>query len=431
MRGRQYIRATLSVAVLSATLVMGSAPAGAQTGIDWTNVMRALGNALHSWRWSPFPTRTPTGATVQPTAARTLPPTRTASSTRVPSVTRTALPTRTETFTRVPTRTGTVTRTATDTRTPRPPTNTPSPRPTATPIPTLSNDGHIAFDTAEGIPPEQKLASAFVVFPYIDTTAPMDTRIELMNMSNETISLQCFYVRQVDCVEIGFFVSLTANQPLSWSARDGTNNPLTGTAVPPLDTFNSIGELKCAVDASRPDLSAHNVLQGRALVFDTNSGETVGYGAVGFQRLSPGSYTGVVDLDGFTYESCPDRLHFQVLTTQAGVPSSTLITVPCAEDLLTQTPTETVVQLAIINEFEQVFSSSFRFKCFAATPFSRFITLNKSTLGSDTAHLVVRGVSTPLIGLVIDRFAGQNNTLHTTANEPFLEGGRSATVIFP
>ena len=36
---------------------------------------------------------------------------------------------------------------------------------------------------------------------------------------------------------------------------------------------------------------------------------------------------------------------------------------PCAEDLLTQTPTETVVQMAIVNEFEQVFSSSYRQKC--------------------------------------------------------------------
>jgi hypothetical protein len=431
MRGGRKIKIGLTVAALFAGLVLGSAPAAAQTGIDWANLMRALNNALHSWRLSPFPTRTPTRGTVNATAARTVPPTRTASSTRVPTVTRTALPTRTETSTRVATRTGTATRTATDTRTPRPPTNTPSPRPTATAIPTVANDGHIAFDTAEGAPPEQKLASAFVVFPYVLSAPPLDTRIELMNMSNEQISLQCFYVRSVDCFETGFFVTLTPNQPLSWSAYNGTNNPLTGTAVPPFDTFSGIGELKCAVDASRPELSAHNVLQGRALVFDTNSGETVGYGAIGFQRLSPGSYTGVVELDGFTYDSCPDRLHFQVLTTQAGVPSSTLITVPCAEDLLTQTPTETVVQLAIINEFEQVFSSSFRFKCFAATSFSKFITLNKSSLGSDTAHLVVRGVSTPLIGLVIDRFAGQNNTLHTTANEPFLEGGRPATVIFP
>jgi len=424
MRGRSMRTAAIVAGLLAASLLGGPAPVRAQT-IDWTNLMRALGNALHSWRLSPFPARTPTVA-VPPTAAGT--------STRRPSATRTAAPTRTETYTRVPTRTLPPTRTATETRTAtktRPPTSTWTPRPTSTPIPTTSNDGQIAFDTAEGLPPQQKLASAFIVFPYLDTTAPVDTRIELMNMSNEQISLQCFYVRQSDCVEIGFFVSLTANQPLSWSAFDGTSNPLTGTSVPPLDTFGGIGELKCAVDASRPDLSAHNVLQGRALVFNRNTGETVGYGAVGFQRLSPGAYTHIVELDGFTYESCPDRLHFQVFSNQVGGPSSTLITVPCEENLLTQRPTESVVQLAIINEFEQVFSSSFRFTCFAAQSFSRIGTLNRSTLGTDTAHLVVRGVTTPLIGLVIDRFLGQGGTLHTTANEPFLEGGRSATVIFP
>jgi hypothetical protein len=57
--------------------------------------------------------------------------------------------------------------------------------------------------------------------------------------------------------------------------------------------------------------------------------------------------------------------------------------------------------------------------------------LSTSLSGGDSAHVVVRGVSTPLIGLGIDRFTGQNATLHTTANEPFLEGGRSSTVILP
>jgi hypothetical protein len=311
------------------------------------------------------------------------------------------------------------------------PTRTQTPRPTSTPIPTLASDGQIAFDVAEGIPPEQKLASAFIVFPYLVTKAPLDTHIELINMSNQPVGLQCFYVRQTDCVEVGFFVALTANQPLSWSAHDGTSNVLTGTAVPPLDTFGGIGELKCAVDTQLADPSAHNVLQGRAIVFDTVSGQTVGYGAVGFQRLAPGPYTGEVDLDGSTYEACPDRLHFQVLTRQSGGPTGELIAVPCAEDLLTQTPTETVVQLQIVNEFEQVFSSSFRFTCFTDQSFSKFLTLSNAVAGGDTVHLVVRGVAVPLIGLGIDRFIGQNNTLHTTANEPFLEGGRSATVIFP
>ena len=439
MRGAGRTKTTIIRAGLLVALVLGSsAPTLAQTSgtssIDWSKIMRALGNVLNSWRLSPFPVRTPTAVvpTLTPTVAgplgtptRTLIPSRTASSTRVPTATRTSPP---------PTRTATSSRTATVTRTPtdtRPPTNTKTPRPTSTPVPTLSNDGQIAFASAEGIPPAQKLASAFVVFPYLVTKPPFDTRIELMNMSNQQITLQCFYVRQSDCVEIGFFVSLTANQPLSWSAFDGTSNVLTGTHVPPLDTFDGIGELKCAVDAMRADLDAHNVLQGRAIVVDSVSGETVGYGAIGFQRLSPGDYTGIVDLDGFTYESCPDRLHFQLLTVPTGGPPGNLITVPCAEDLLTQTPTQSVVQLQIVNEFEQVFSNSYRFSCIGNLSLSRFLTFSQSVNGSDSVHVIARGISTPLIGLAIDRFTGQNNTLHTTSNEPFLEGGRPATVIFP
>jgi hypothetical protein len=185
------------------------------------------------------------------------------------------------------------------------------------------------------------------------------------------------------------------------------------------------------VASDLPDLNTHNALQGRVIVFERATGETVAYGAIGFQRLTPGAFSSVIDLDGFTYDACPDRLHFQVLTRQSGVPASEMIIAPCAQDLLTQTPTESTVQLAIVNEFEQVFSSSFRFRCLSSLTFSSLNTLSLSTLGSETAHVVVRGVSTPLVGLVIDRFLGQNGTLHTTSNEPFLEGARASTVIFP
>lgn len=423
------------------TLLMVAALALAQPsfaaptiGVDWNSVLKALGGALDSWRISPFTNRTPT---VAPTRTRTPisgTATRTPSKTRTPSSTRTATRTRTPTNTRpftstvTPSRTATATRPPTATRTPRPPTNTPTPRPTSTPVPTLSSDGRIAFAEAEGIPPAQKLASAFIVLPYIVSSATHDTRIELMNMSDREIELQCFYVRASDCLEVGFFMRLTANQPLSWLAYDGASNPVAFSAVPP---FDGVGEMKCAVAADRPELSAHNALQGRALIYEKATGETVGYDAIGFQRLTPGSFSGVIDLDGFTYEECPDRLHFAILSRQTGGPVSELITVPCAEDLLTQTPTQTVVQMQIVNEFEQVFSSSYRFSCITSQAFSKFGTLSKSTLGTDAAHLIVRGVSTPLIGLVIDRFNGQNNTLHTTANEPFLEGGRPSTVIFP
>jgi hypothetical protein len=277
------------------------------------------------------------------------------------------------------------------------------------------------------------------VFPYVVSgSSPfignnVDTRIEIFNMSNNPVELQCFYVRQTkkdECTEVGFYITLTANQPLSWFVDEGPGLNLTNSRVPP---FSGVGELKCAVSSPLPALSAHNVVQGRAIVFDRVTGENIGYGAIGFQKLSPGGFTGVVDLDGFSYESCPDRLHFQVLANRSGGPSSGLITVTCAEDLWLQRWPQTTVQLAIINEFEQVFSSSFRFTCMSSLAFSSLSTLSYNVLGTDTAHVIVRGVSEPLIGMVIDRFKGPGmaGPLHTTANEPFLEGGRSSTVIFP
>jgi hypothetical protein len=421
-----------AVVAILASLSLAQPAFADPLGINWGAVLKAVGGALDSWRLSPFTNKTPT-----PLPTRTRTPVPAATVTRTPSNTRTATRTitpsvtRTPTLTATPSRTITATRQPTDTRTPtltRTPTRTYTPRPTATAVPTTSANGQIAFDLAPGAPPAQKLASAYIVLPYIVSTATQNTRIELMNMSAQDVQLQCFYVRQSDCVEVGFFLRLTANQPLSWLAFDGTSNPISFSSVPP---FDGVGELKCAVAADRPELSAHNVLQGRALVYERTTGETVGYDAIGFQRLSPGTYDGTISLDGFTYEECPDRLHFVVLSRQSGGPVSELITVTCAEDLLTQTPTQTTVQLAIVNEFEQVFSSSYKFSCITSQPFSKLSTINKSTLGTDTAHIVVRGVSTPLIGMVIDRFNGQNNTLHTTANEPFLEGGRDSTVILP
>jgi hypothetical protein len=462
------------IGLLVALSICAPRGAGAQNpgmAIDWNAVLQALGNAMESWRLtSPAaaPTDTPEPeptATAVPspsrtsvptfthaptrTPSRTRTPTRTATGTRTRTSTRTITATRTPTGTRTPTRTRTETRTASPTLTPTPsrtrtvtrtptqsrtvthtrtPTRTRTPVPTWTPTPTFdpsSANGKIDLVVAGGIPPAQKLASALVVFPYIVSQGGTNTRIELVNLSDQKIDLNCFYVRQSDCVEVGFYVSLTAEQPLSWLASDGANNPLTFTAVPP---FDGVGELKCAVISNRPELSFHNVLQGRAIVYDA-AGETVGYGAIGFQKLSPGSFPGTVDLDGFNYEQCPDRLHFQVFTRQSGS-SSDLILVPCAQDLLNQIPTETTVQLAIVNEFEQVFSSSFRFSCHTSKSFSRISTLGSSSLGTLTAHLIVRGVGGPLLGLVVDRFQAFGMP-HTTANDPFLEGGRPATVIFP
>ena len=61
----------------------------------------------------------------------------------------------------------------------------------------------------------------------------------------------------------------------------------------------------------------------------------------------------------------------------------------------------------------------------------RAIAFRTRAVAADTdACRLVHGESDALPGLVIDRFQAYGQT-HTTANDPFLEGGRPATVIFP
>jgi hypothetical protein len=267
-----------------------------------------------------------------------------------------------------------------------------------------------------------------LVYPLIEADkggSPRDTRVEIVNLTGAAVSVHCAYIYSDSCAATDFSLWLTANQPLSWMASTGYRSFLTFTAIPP---FLGSGELKCAVQPSTPDLSSHNALQGRALVSDASPSETLGYTAIGFRRLTPGYFTGVFNLDGSEYEQCPDRLHFSVLASQAGSDSE-IILVPCTENVL-YGGTETPIGLSITNEFEETLSGSLSLQCMLRSSFSTISPLRRSSLGTDTAHLIVRGVNVPVIGLVIDRFTGFA-TPSVSANEPYLEGGRSAVLQLP
>jgi hypothetical protein len=295
---------------------------------------------------------------------------------------------------------------------------------------------------AQSGPPAQKLPSALVVLPLIRACSPSisnplpsgctsgesrETRIDLLNLTSRTVDVQCFYVDSDSCNEVGFFVTMTPFQPVSWLASQGFSNRQTFSAAPP---FVGEGELKCAVIPSRPEVEFHNAIQARAIIYGSD-GQTVGYSATGFRRLSDGDYTGLIQLDGVTYEQCPDKLHFTVLGESPGTSESEMVLVPCTQDLLTQTPSQPNVSYTITNEFEQSFSAGIRFKCFDR----RFLTdisstLGLTALGSTTAHVVVRGVGFSLIGLAIDNFTFNGQEL-TAGNDPSFQGGRSATVTLP
>ncbi|GIW41723.1 MAG: hypothetical protein KatS3mg076_2300 [Candidatus Binatia bacterium] len=308
-------------------------------------------------------------------------------------------------------------------------TRTPTRVPSFTPTPTATRTPPTGAVASSGSP-AQKLPAALLVYPYVragtqDGTT-YDTRIEILNMTSAPVSLQCFYLRAEDWFETGFFVTLTAGQPLSWLASTGARNVITFTAVPP---FQGEGELKCGVLPATPDLESHNAVQGRAIVFD-DQGQVAGYSAISFRRLVPGEFTGTFELDGITYEMCPRTLHFDVLAAKPGSQSE-IVLVPCTQDFLEQRPTTVTASLLVTNEFEQTFSGSRSVECWTRLPFGQFSsTLNKSTLGTDTAHLAVRGVQSSLLGLVLDKFEAFGNPA-TAANEPFLSGGRPGVVTFP
>lgn len=374
-------------------------------------------------------TRTPSrtsSPTSSATETRTTTPTRTASQTRTPSGTATSSATATRTPTASPTRTITATRTPTSTRLP---TATPQPSATFTaapsPRPTLPRGEQDPLGVvAAGNPPAQKLPAAVLIFPLVRATATSDTRIEIANVSGNATVARCFYVTADTCNEIGFYASLRASGvamqsggPLSWLVSSGLSG--NGERIAP--PFSGDGELKCFV--------SDNQLVGRALVMDA-TGERIGYSAIAFRRLGAASMT-QISLDGVQYEACPDRLHFNVLS-QTRTSNSELILVPCTQNLEVQTSVTTVVQYAVVNEFEQVFSGSSNLRCMDRRIFSTIAALRKSSIGTDTAHLVVRGVEVPVIGLVIDRFVvpGSGAT-SVSSNEPYLEGSRAATIQLP
>jgi hypothetical protein len=286
--------------------------------------------------------------------------------------------------------------------------------------------------TAGAEAPPQRLPSAVIVYPLIRVEgggATVDTRVEIVNLTSRPVDVKCIYVPQQSCSGIDFHLRLTANQPLSWLASRGLFTHGPGTAVPP---FGSTGELKCIVEPDEEGADRHNAIQGRAAVFGAD-GQTVGYSSVGFLRLVDGPLDNVIPLDGAIYSQCPDQQHF-LFVSSTGTPASEseIIIAPCSEDLENLVAPPTTVQFEITNEFEQRLSASTTVTCYARRTLRQISqSFTRPTLGSETGHLVVRGVQVPVLAMLVDHFETPAGAAATAGNEPALRGGRSAEIRFP
>ena len=284
---------------------------------------------------------------------------------------------------------------------------------------------------ASAAAPPQRLPSAVLIWPYIVVEgggATTDTRMELVNLSSMPVNLGCIFVRSDSCGGIDFRIRLTPNQPISWLASRGVFNGF--AAVPP---FSSTGELKCIVQPEEEPINFHNAIQGRAAVFGAD-GQTIGYSASGFLRLTDGPFNNEINLDGVTYTPCPDEQHFVFIASDPANPvaQSELVIASCDEDLENLISPPTVIQFVIFNEFEEQFSASTNVRCSARIVLNRISNVfNESVLGTPTGHLVVRGVQSPVLAMVIDRFFAAPGVRATAGNEPALRNGRAAQITIP
>jgi hypothetical protein len=263
---------------------------------------------------------------------------------------------------------------------------------------------------------------SIVVFPKVISDGVYDTIIQISNTSNSMAFARCLYVNGAPrdphllpgpdnpplCQEIDFDISLTKQQPTHWVVSTGrrvysmapSDQPCGDTfrgcngagldpgTIPPVpDDFT--GELKCVeVDSSGAPLNG-NHLKGEATIVSAD-GDASKYNAIGVLGLNTNSNVNNGDDNlclggdvapscptGAEYNACPDTLIVDHFTDGASDPvidefatdgsnvRTEVTVVPCAEDFENQIPGQAVVQFLIINEFEELFSTSTSLTCWA------------------------------------------------------------------
>jgi hypothetical protein len=245
-----------------------------------------------------------------------------------------------------------------------------------------------------------------------------------------------------------FFATVTQNQPVGFRASQGGVLPCgagnlngcsgnEGALLPvPEDPF--VGELKCVEIDNTTDVPVdRNDFIGTARIYDVTAGgvDVRQYNAVGIPAITGSNnsdQTLCLGTDGngsapvcstAEYASCPSTLvlnHFFEGAEPFGdgdAVNTTLTLVPCSEDLEDTSGANsisgqraTIAQLAIINEFEQRFSSSTRVDCFKTIRLSDLDTRVGTT--DDSASIFAVGVEGTLTGQTRIRGVPANSPLH-------------------
>jgi hypothetical protein len=253
----------------------------------------------------------------------------------------------------------------------------------------------------------------------LQTRGPIDTVIQISSTSNSPVFAHCFYINAAprdptnppgvfnppQWQEVDFDIWLTAQQPTHWvvgtgrredaadpqctrTLRDCSGAGFDPGSVPPVpDPFT--GELKC-IEVEDTGLPVNgNHLKGEATLVSPN-GDASKYNAVGVVGLNGDNsnntdttlclgnhVTGTCAMSGPEYDGCPQTVILDQFAEHATDPvieelgngpsqvTTELTLAPCTEDFENQVPASVTVQFLVINEFEELFSTSTTVTCWA------------------------------------------------------------------
>ena len=239
---------------------------------------------------------------------------------------------------------------------------------------------------------------------------PVDTEIQMTNVSDQDVKLRCFYVNAnshctnnpeavcnvtADCQQFGlgglcfegwietdFEISLTPHQPLIWRVSEGLFSlPLADQgqlgSIPGASEDPFMGELKCVqVGPDDAPVDRNDMKAEATIVTYTETGiDARGYNGIGIKAIegaNDGDNTLVLGGEDPEYNGCPNVLILNHFFDDAQEPidgnflKTHLTLVPCSENFLLQDAAlfNTTVQFLVFNEFEQRFSASRSVRCF-------------------------------------------------------------------
>lgn len=275
--------------------------------------------------------------------------------------------------------------------------------------------------------------AAILVFPkvVVDSTAGLNTTIQITNTSASPVNVRCFYVNanghcsnnpeQIcnpeypavadasglesnNCIfnegfcipgwiETDFQFRLTPHQPIAWDVEAGLPNfPLatnpgptgdfnTHSSVPPAPEDPFRGELKCIVVGEDELPTDRNWLKGEATIstFENGMIDIATYNAIGIQAIEGANNRDNTLVLGEEYNACPNIIEIIHFFDDANEPANgdnvrtELTFVPCSQDFNFQIPKRIIVQFLIFNEFEQRFSTSRTIDCVTTVPLSDLV----------------------------------------------------------